>query len=347
MTAGASLCRGDQAGGGHPELVSLLGRNPEKQKLTQQKESGKSSRVALIVAVVWCAVIATLSYRSTTLQTIAFVPFLGQGEATRLATNQEMTTMAQYVDGDYIVEGLKDIASPTENPQGTLQWYCAPDSGDTTTPASSREGKGGSWQWNNDTGSLTLYPPAKKDYWRKTYYEPQIIKDDGPFLYYAPGLDTNQFYSVTTTFDLVAHEQFDQAGIMLRLDLQHWLKAGIEVVDGRPRLSCVVTNGYSDWSTQFWPHYQTLVNDTAVLVPTVHLRVHWRNASVVVEAQLENTTTQWDFLRIAHLDVVDATQVLQAGIFACSPADQRGGHAVFTQFGIQQGSHVEHNADGN
>ena len=39
---------------------------------------------------------------------------------------------------------------------------------------------------------------------------------------------------------------------MVYFDEEHWLKTGIEVVDGIPRLSCVVTNKYSDWSTQPW-----------------------------------------------------------------------------------------------
>ena len=52
------------------------------------------------------------------------------------------------------------------------------------------------------------------------------------------------------TFELTPVRQFDQGGLFVRFDKEHWIKAGIEVVDGTPRLSCVVTNGHSDWSTQ-------------------------------------------------------------------------------------------------
>ena len=44
--------------------------------------------------------------------------------------------------------------------------------------------------------------------------------------------------------------QYDQAGLMLRVDEEHWIKAGIELADGRMWLSVVVTNGVSDWSQQ-------------------------------------------------------------------------------------------------
>ena len=44
--------------------------------------------------------------------------------------------------------------------------------------------------------------------------------------------------------------QYDQAGLMLRVDESHWIKAGIELADGRLWLSVVVTNGVSDWSQQ-------------------------------------------------------------------------------------------------
>eukprot|EP00939_MAST-03C_sp_MAST-3C-sp1_P002699 g2699.t1 len=63
---------------------------------------------------------------------------------------------------------------------------------------------------------------------------------------------------MTTAFTLQPVSQFDQAGIMVRVDDDCWVKAGVEYTDGMPRLSCVVTNeGYSDWSTQVWPFDDT------------------------------------------------------------------------------------------
>ena len=59
----------------------------------------------------------------------------------------------------------------------------------------------------------------------------------------------NTELTMEVLFELHAVSQFDQAGLIVYVDEDHWLKAGIEVVDGIPRLSCVVTNNYSDWST--------------------------------------------------------------------------------------------------
>ena len=67
---------------------------------------------------------------------------------------------------------------------------------------------------------------------------------------------------VETSFTLDPRRQFDQAGLVVRLDSEHWVKTGIEVVDGVPRLSCVVCNVYADWSTQVWAE------------PALRLRVH-------------------------------------------------------------------------
>jgi regulation of enolase protein 1 (concanavalin A-like superfamily) len=64
----------------------------------------------------------------------------------------------------------------------------------------------------------------------------------------------------------------------VRIDSEHWLKTGIEVVDGIPRLSCVVTNGFSDWSTQSW------------IGLTLRIRVtQTGDGSYVVEAQMSDT----------------------------------------------------------
>ena len=109
-----------------------------------------------------------------------------------------------------------------------------------------------SWKLHQKDGNspshLTIHPAPKRDFWRKTFYEPVLIKDDAPFLYCA--IPRDQHCTVTTCFELQGVSQFDQAGIMIRISSQHWLKTGIELVDGMPLLSCVVTNVYSDWSTQ-------------------------------------------------------------------------------------------------
>ncbi len=50
--------------------------------------------------------------------------------------------------------------------------------------------------------------------------------------------------------DFVAEfsEQFDQAGVFLRSDDEHWIKAGVEFADGAPQVGAVVTWPNSDWS---------------------------------------------------------------------------------------------------
>lgn len=42
--------------------------------------------------------------------------------------------------------------------------------------------------------------------------------------------------------------RFDQSGLMLRIDHENYIKAGIEFVDGKYNLSVVVTHHTSDWS---------------------------------------------------------------------------------------------------
>ena len=261
-----------------------------------------------------------------------------------------------------ILRGLTDIRTD-ENPLGKLQWYCAPDS---WPPTSSREGRDGAWKLSSGTkdeqkdehkqlqkpeAELWIWPPAKKDFWRKTYYEPLLLKDDGPILYAT--LSTARHYTISTRFSLEGVCQFDQAGLAIRFDAEHWIKTGIEVVDGRPRLSCVVTNLYSDWSTSPWPSTtttttrNTATNTGGVVtkVENVEIRVHCRGTSFVV--QVKQGGGAWDFVRMAHCSPDRPSSTFWAGVFACSPQDQRGGCAVFYEFQIQEGSHLEHNADDN
>jgi len=283
-------------------------------------------------------------------------PLLGSARSGDQKHNCAMATPGTD-DSGIVVSGFKSNFYSAENPSGKLHWFCAPDSW-KDIPPNSREGRGGQWQLAAN-GALVLTPPAKKDFWRKTYYDPILIKDDGPVLY--AELDVSKFYTIETSFVLKAVRQFDQAGLVIRLGPEHWLKTGIEVVDQRPRLSCVVTNVYSDWSTQAWSNY-AVESDNSVKV-RCSIRVHVRGTSFVVEGKLPGG--DWEFIRIAHLSPcmmckkdplaqckswtgpAPASGKIWAGVFAASPEDQQGGFATFSSFEIKHGSHFEHNADGN
>jgi len=43
-------------------------------------------------------------------------------------------------------------------------------------------------------------------------------------------------------------DQFDQAGLMVRMDAERWVKCGVEYVDGAATMGAVVTHAVSDWS---------------------------------------------------------------------------------------------------
>jgi len=153
------------------------------------------------------------------------------------------------------------------------------------------------------------------------------------------------------------------ASLMIRWDEHHWIKTGIEVVDQKARLSCVVTNhGYSDWSTQAWPsivHDNSNDDDSSKkhLAVDCTLRLHCRGESFVVQVFNATETTknddeeEWEFVRIAHLhkpesssSSTDSESRFMAGVFSCCPQDQKGGHADFTAFQIEQGSQFGHSA---
>jgi regulation of enolase protein 1 (concanavalin A-like superfamily) len=93
-------------------------------------------------------------------------------------------------------------------------------------------------QWHGDT--ITTDPDT--DFWRTTHYG--YARDSGHIL----GIDRTGDFELTVTFAGDYQEQYDQAGIGLRIDERNWIKSGIELVDGRQLLSAVVTRDVSDWS---------------------------------------------------------------------------------------------------
>ena len=97
-------------------------------------------------------------------------------------------------------------------------------------------------KWEIKNNSLTMNVTPQSDYWRISHYG--FTVDDAPFLYTLRGGEFE--VKVKVTGDYTA--RFDQAGLMLRIDHDNYIKAGIEFVDGKYNLSTVVTHHTSDWS---------------------------------------------------------------------------------------------------
>ena len=155
------------------------------------------------------------------------------------------------------------------------------------------------------SGALHLLTGANTDFWRETHYG--FTRDSGHFLgIRTPSAFTCQF-RIRGTYEAL----YDQAGLMVRVDAQHWVKAGIEVSDGHAMLSSVRTDGCSDWATAPYG------DDPADF---------WMRATVsnaVLRLQVSRDGRQWPLVRLCPLP---AASHYWAGPMACSP--ERGGLRV-------------------
>jgi regulation of enolase protein 1 (concanavalin A-like superfamily) len=164
-----------------------------------------------------------------------------------------------------------------------------------------------------DGGALVVTTRRESDFWRATSYG--FVRDDGHAL--LTGFPSG--CAVEVEFAARFEELYDQAGLMVRVDAQTWIKAGIEISDGLPQLGAVVTHGRSDWSVAPVPEWSGR---------RVTVRASRAGDAVTIRARCEDEP--WQMVRLAPLDP-DATAA--AGPFCCSP--RREGLSVrFTRFAL-------------
>lgn len=96
------------------------------------------------------------------------------------------------------------------------------------------------WEVKNEVLTMNVTPHS--DFWRISHYG--FTVDDGPFMYTTVGGEFETKVKISGDYKV----RFDQAGLMIRIDHENWLKAGIEYVDGKYNISAVVTHKTSDWS---------------------------------------------------------------------------------------------------
>jgi uncharacterized protein len=91
--------------------------------------------------------------------------------------------------------------------------------------------------------SLTVRARPKTDFWRKTFYG--YITDNGHFFHLPVSGDFVFEGRVNGQYAAL----YDQAGLMVRIDAQNWVKCGTEFFDAARHASVVFTRDFSDWST--------------------------------------------------------------------------------------------------
>ena len=111
--------------------------------------------------------------------------------------------------------------------------------------------------------------------------------------------------AIEVQFRLDFAEQFDQAGIFVKVDDETWIKAGVELSDGEESLGAVVTRGTSDWSLSPVPGWAGRL---------VTIRGSRSGDALTVRARVDDEP--WRLVRVAPLD---ADAAVTAGPFCCAP----------------------------
>ncbi len=166
------------------------------------------------------------------------------------------------------------------------------------------------WSLREEAGLRVGCAPGS-DFWRTTHYG--FVRDSGHALLrgFRPGT------AIQVGFVADFDHLYDQAGLFVRVDERTWIKAGVEVSDGGPRVGAVVTHDKSDWSSAPVPHWAGR---------EVTVRASWADDALTVRARVGGEA--WEMVRLTHLP---ARTGISAGIYCASP--EHGGMSVrFTRW---------------
>lgn len=150
-----------------------------------------------------------------------------------------------------------------------------------------------------DGDDLIVTATEGSDLWRTTSYG--FVHEDGHALLRPFEAGT----AVEVSFHVDYAQQFDQAGVLVWADPRHWLKSGIEFVDGSPHLGAVVTHEASDWSAAPVPGWAGA---------RVTVRVSRVGDALTIRARREDGA--WQMVRLAPWSPDLAAA---AGPYCCAP----------------------------
>ena len=169
-------------------------------------------------------------------------------------------------------------------------------------------------EWSISGKSLTMDVTPKSDYWRISHYG--FTVDDGPFYYAEYGGEFEAKVKISGDYKV----RFDQAGLMIRLDHENYIKTGIEFVDGKYNLSTVVTHHTSDWS---------VIALDRPPVDCIWIKAVRRLDAVEIFYSFDDK--EYVMMRNAWLE---ANHPVKIGMFAACP-DGNGFKATFSDFTVK------------
>ncbi len=160
-------------------------------------------------------------------------------------------------------------------------------------------------------GRLVVRAARGSDAWRTTSYG--FVRDSAHALL----SDLPDGWAVEVGFLADFGEQFDQAGVLVRIDETRWAKAGVEFSDGSLQASAVVTKEMSDWSVAPVPDWSG---------SEVTVRVSRSGTALTV--RIRRADDHWRLLRLAP---IDPAAVAYAGPYCCAP-ERDGLTVTFTRW---------------
>ena len=168
--------------------------------------------------------------------------------------------------------------------------------------------------WRLHGGALTVPTDRSTDFWRETHYG--FTRDTGHFF----GFETAGDFTAEMRIQAQYRELYDQAGLMVRLSSTEWFKAGIELSDGKPMASSVLTLGKSDWATAQY-HDDATDFRMRVTVKVGALRL-----------QLSSDGKVWPLMRLCSFPFAKSYRV---GPMCCTP-ERAGLMVVFSEFHVNE-----------
>jgi hypothetical protein len=155
-------------------------------------------------------------------------------------------------------------------------------------------------RWSLDS-VLEITTDPDTDYWQRTHYG--FRRDNGHFFYTEVAGD----FSLTAFLTFQSTAQYDQCGLMCRVDADTWMKCSAEYETAEfAHLGSVVTNlGFSDWATQEVP----------ASTNALHYKLDRKGDDFRISWSYDGE--RWCQMRIYHFH--HCPETIQVGICACSP----------------------------